>query len=306
MVSELSISCSLSDNFAQHFAVLAASALTNNPESILKFHVLHRNITDEHIAQIKKMEELYPGHCRMVFHRVPADAFIDAPRSSTHITHECYFRLLLPELLKDESRTLYLDIDILVKGDIRPLFEMDLEGCACAAVNEHTYPRGSLMQKKLPPEEHTDDYFNSGVILMNLDYIREHRLEIACRDILAEYGEHVGYADQDVLNYAFRNRVKWLSPRWNFLGKWPRGWTGARERPVIRHYTSFSQKPWNCKATRFTWLPYTYYLLKSSFRTNAPAFVARHLKAFLWWRYHKNCVPSLDVFGIRVWRGRRG
>ena len=304
MNSELSISCCLSDNFAQHFAVLAASALTNTPNASFRFHVLHSNLTDEHLARIRNMEELYPGRCRIVFHHVPEGSFKDAPRSSAHITHECYFRLLLPGLLVHESRTLYLDIDILVKGDIRPLFGIDIDGYACAAVNENSYPDGSLLSKTLLPEERTGDYFNSGVMLMDLGYIRAHGLEAVCRRILAEYGKHIGYADQDVLNYAFRNRVKWISPCWNFLGKWPKGWTGKREKPVIRHYTSFSQKPWNCKATRFTWIPYARYLLKSSFRAQVPAFILRHLRAFLWWRYHKNCVQCLDILGVRVWQER--
>ena len=303
---ELSISCSVSDNFAQHFAVLAASVMANNPDAHVRFHMLHRNVSDEHLGKIKEMETLYPGRCQMVFHRVADGLFDEAPRSSVHITHECYFRLLLPELILDESRTLYLDIDILVKGNLRPLFEMDIDGYACAAVNEHVCPKGSLMQTISGEAGTGDDYFNSGVLLLNLDYIREKHLDVACKKVIAEYCREIGYADQDVLNYAFRNQVKWISPRWNFLGKWPKGWKGPRERPVIRHYTSFSQKPWNCKAVRFTWIPYLYYMLKSPFRMKAPSFLLLHLRAFLWWRYHKNCECCLDILGVRVWRSRRG
>ena len=58
---ELSISCSVSDNFAQHFAVLAASVMANNPDAHVRFHMLHRNVSDEHLGKIKEMETLYPG-----------------------------------------------------------------------------------------------------------------------------------------------------------------------------------------------------------------------------------------------------
>ena len=84
----------------------------------------------------------------------------------------------------------------------------------------------------------------------------------ALEGLYKEWNEKIGYADQDVLNLAYYGKVKFVSQRYNFMGKWRKN--EDRKPIVIRHFASFSQKPWNYKLTRFTWLSYAYYLFYSS------------------------------------------
>ena len=84
-----------------------------------------------------------------------------------------WFRVLLPELLPDCDRVLYLDCDVIVLDSLDPLMRVDLSGKCIAAV---TNPPITLewMQKhcaslSLPD---TDDYFNAGVMLMDLEELR--------------------------------------------------------------------------------------------------------------------------------------
>jgi lipopolysaccharide biosynthesis glycosyltransferase len=298
----ISISLAISDSYSQHLAVTLVSVLENNPDERFIFHVLHSNVSLINQELIGRIALKYPN-CDIRFHSVDAAVFNDALLPSSHISVETYFRLLLPKVLKEERKTLYMDVDVLARCGIRKLWNKYLDGFACAAVNERTYPKGSLLKCALAPELSNGDYFNAGVVLFNLEYIRENGLDEASFDILCKWHDKIGYADQDVLNLAYHGKVNFISQRYNFTGKWL---AGERRSPVvIRHYASFSQKPWNCKLMRFTWIPYVKYLRLSPYRSKAAGFVLRHMRSLLYWRYNKNGYPSLDICGVKVWKGRK-
>jgi UDP-D-galactose:(glucosyl)LPS alpha-1,3-D-galactosyltransferase len=58
-------------------------------------------------------------------------------------------------------------------------------------------------------------YFNSGVMLMNLERWRADRLGERCLDLLAQYPHYFSHPDQDVLNYLARDAWLPLDPAWN-------------------------------------------------------------------------------------------
>lgn len=300
MSSEISISFAATDSFSRHLAVVLVSVLKNNQQDRFVFHVLHRNISEFNQALLKSTAEKWRNG-RIVFHKVDIEVFATAPLPSPHISVESYFRLMLPKILVDESRTLYLDVDILCCKGIRELWETNLDGFACAAVSEEMYPKGSLLHFARPEASERQEYFNAGVMLFNLDYIRANGLESVPFDILETWTEKIGYADQDVLNLAYHGKVKFISRKFNFMGKW--GPERVYSPVVIRHFASFSQKPWNCKMMRFTWIPYAWHLAHSSYRRELAGFVLEHLRAFLYWKYSKNGRPCLDLFGFKVWHG---
>ena len=59
MGDRISISFCVSDNYAQHLAVVMASVLVNNPEERFIFHVLHKNITEANQSKVKELEAMY-------------------------------------------------------------------------------------------------------------------------------------------------------------------------------------------------------------------------------------------------------
>lgn len=186
-------------------------------------------------------------------------------------------RLLLPEL--HEGRVLYLDGDALAQVDLTPLWETELEGaCIAAAVApgvQVNLARGAgrgraaqRMRDKLARRSARLDgidmarYFNSGVMVMDLDRIRALGLDARMKAI----EETVNYTsrDQDFLNVIFRDHTHLIEPAWNS------GWGNAhtaqahvpadlrahfaasRERPLILHYTGF-EKPWSAPRPPFRW-----------------------------------------------------
>lgn len=124
-------------------------------------------------------------------------------------------RLILPELLPEDNTILYTDIDVLFSTDITPLLTLNLGEDLAAAVYE------------------TPTYFNSGVMLMNLEQMRKESIQQAIIDCMAANREEFVFFDQDGLNTVMYGRVRALHPRWN--------WNELQPRKLFKRY-----RYWGC------------------------------------------------------------
>ena len=158
----------------------------------------------------------------------------------------CY-RLLLPELLPEVDRILYLDADVLVRRPIRPLWETDLEDGAVAAVTNPLYRH---MEPRIQRDLGLPDrlaYFNSGVLVLDLDRLRRTGLDGELVAFARANAGRVAWPDQDVLNAVlWRHRLR-LPPRWNAMPAlwelrpeslpWSAGEVAeGRQSPAIAHF----------------------------------------------------------------------
>jgi lipopolysaccharide biosynthesis glycosyltransferase len=167
-------------------------------------------------------------------------------------------RIFLPELLPDLDRILYLDADTFVTGRLDELWETPLEGAPLAAVPNVVEPAMRSHIAGLGLGTGPASFFNSGVLLLNLEVMRaDHSIEAVLRTARDLEGRLV-WPDQDALNVAFANRWLPLHPRWNAQNSywtWST-WAGevvgddalreATEDPAIRHFEGPTiNKPWH-------------------------------------------------------------
>lgn len=169
-----------------------------------------------------------------------------------------YYRLLLPDLFPQHNTILYLDCDTIVADSLTDLFETDINGYACACVEDQA--SDDIRHHNRIGVKTT--YFNAGVMLINANYWRENHVGAQCIDFIQRNPAKCLYPDQDALNVVLSGTVKYLPYRWNFqelmMCNDPRRLMLAKEKwadidrakknPVIIHYTS-SIKPWHigCK-----------------------------------------------------------
>ena len=193
--------------------------------------------------------------------------FVDQYELTTnnpHISNETYYRFLIQELLPYYSKVLYLDSDLIVKGDVSELFSVDLGDNLLAAVRDVDYC-GNLNMKDGIRMRYTKevlgmhqpyDYFQAGVLVLNTKAMRklhpmEKWLEFASDDRYI-------YNDQDILNVHCQGRVKYLDYDWNVMtdcyGRIGRifsfapaaifdAFNDSRNHEKIVHYAG-AQKPW--------------------------------------------------------------
>jgi lipopolysaccharide biosynthesis glycosyltransferase len=148
---------------------------------------------------------------------------VDFLKKHVHIgyTVETYLRLLMPWTLPEKvGKVLYLDTDILVKGNISGLFALDLSGYALAACLDNPETAKYAVKSRNDIFERTNDhsYYNAGVMLWNLDYIRERYCFDDFMKVILLFGDRLIFNDQDVLNYMFyRNTMSLESNKYNSL-----------------------------------------------------------------------------------------
>ena len=326
----ISMSFAVSDSYSQHLAVVLTSILFHNPESDFVFHVLHRDITPENQSRVKELEsfgvvvenssssrvdvlppfsnsnsnsKLQLSRNRIVsirFHKIDESLFekFPIPPELEHVTQEMYYRYVLPDILADEDRTIYSDVDVLCVGDLRPLWETDLEGNVTAAVSEGE--RGEF-KKELIGLSGPSPYFYSGLLVMDLAKMRAEGAAKALFETTMRYADRMAWPDQDAINLAFRDRILQLGPEWDGINV---RYSPFRRGIAIWHFPGFTMKPWCNIWKNTTWPIYLKYLLKSPYRANAARFVWGHVKGFFYFKYTKKRVTRYLVCGIRVWKRR--
>lgn len=127
-----------------------------------------------------------------------------------NITIPTYYRLLLPNLLPEFERALYLDVDTVILRDISPLFHVDLGSSLLAGVKGVYQNRDYIRLESLGIEP--GNYINAGVLLLNLAAMRRERLQ---QQFLELARKEFTFQDQDILNLACHRRIRHLPPAFN-------------------------------------------------------------------------------------------
>lgn len=142
-----------------------------------------------------------------------AHLHIDTENSVRVASPAALLKFDLPYMLPELDKVLYLDSDIIVRGDLSKLFATDLASggylIAAAADSGQIYFKHEYVDR-------VDKYFNSGVMLMNLELMREENTPAA---LLEEKraNPQSNLMDQNVFNVVMNGRVRYLPPIYNFL-----------------------------------------------------------------------------------------
>ena len=150
-----------------------ASALENCPSGAEIF--LGTNLSEQHRDRLRVLVSQFDG-CTLHFHALSAADFGDTTPPDPKITLTALARLFLPTIA--QGRLLYLDGDALVRSSLTPLFTLDMQGCLLGVVRDQYVLRQAQRGKAdlayfqtVMGDRPATKYFNSGVLLMDLDAI---------------------------------------------------------------------------------------------------------------------------------------
>jgi lipopolysaccharide biosynthesis glycosyltransferase len=163
-----------------------------------------------------------------------------------------YYRLLVGSCLPAAlTKVIYLDVDVLVRGDISPLWQMEMNGNMVLAAQDsciQANPWSGARNVARP-------YLNSGVMVIDLAAWRQEKLEERCVERARALRPVSKYNEQAALNECLAGRWGILSPVWNrqsTLDLFP-DWQSspyeaeefrqASQNPIIVHFTT-ATKPW--------------------------------------------------------------
>jgi|GEM_PF-1773282 len=196
----------------------------------------------------------------------------------SRVTAATLLRFLLPSVLKDIDRVVYLDCDLVVLKDITTLYDTDLLDFPLAACLDFWLTGAPPFappivgwgvgewHKFLSEVVRLADYkayFNAGVLVMDLKRFRNAGLIDAAEEFLEQTNYKTVFVDQDALNHVINGAFVRLDSRWNVFGN--RSETDlnsadceiaasaalSRSDPWIIHYAG-RYKPWSCEGRRVT------------------------------------------------------
>ena len=163
---------------------------------------------------------------------------------SLHGDWTCYGRLLLADFV-DADQVLYLDSDLVVEVDVLTVENFDFSGHFLAAVGggwfKFTYGRKFYAEKVgLNPDL---EYFNDGILLIDLKEWRLKNIKEECLRIARLYPSELPSNDQSLLNIICAGDFAKLPQAFNCE------WTATGEKPavatkMILHFIG-SPKPWD-------------------------------------------------------------
>ena len=174
------LATSISDSWLLPLLVTLTSLrehLRTGVEPVL--YLLHRGLRAETLAAIGGIVETRP---------VRFDPAVLEPARGRHLPPEVLCPLLIADLVADERRLLFLDADLLVLDDVATLWETDLQGRALAAVRDTVIPwcRSARGVKNYADRGVSENapYFNTGMMLMDLDAWRQRDVTARALDYL--------------------------------------------------------------------------------------------------------------------------
>ena len=124
--------------------------------------------------------------------------FYKCANETAYCTPYTLLRLLADEVENMPSKLLYLDIDMMVADDIEKLYNIDVSNYEYAAVREKY---GSWLIRA--------DYINAGMLLLNMEKIKETKLLEKARNLIKN--KKMLFADQDAIFWSTTKKL--LLPR---------------------------------------------------------------------------------------------
>jgi lipopolysaccharide biosynthesis glycosyltransferase len=214
MENKIHIALASDSRGAQAMATTIVSALHNkNTGNFYTFHLfLAGEISGDLQQKLRACAKGFEESCQINLIDLK-DKFSDI-KLSNHVTYATYFRLLIPSSLPNLAKIIYIDIDTLVRQDLEGLWNFDVGENYIAAVPDYY---GIIEERKKYEQAHLPDmdfYINAGVLLMNLERMRQDSIEQKC---LAKVGDKNLYDDQVILNFICYPKIAFLPCKWNVL-----------------------------------------------------------------------------------------
>lgn len=240
----------IDDGYIPFLAVALESLIENSSKQYYySIKILYTNIKEENKKKINKYKR---ENVNIEF--VDLNYYIEKVKDKLYTrdyyTNTTYFRLFIANLYPQYNKAIYLDSDIVVLGDIAELYNQDIGDNLIAAAPDDVIQTIKVFQEyaeKVVGVADYRNYFNAGILLMNLDEFR--RFDFQNKFLyLLETIKFTVAQDQDYLNRLCKGKVKIIDKGWD---KMPICNDDFDEKNLkIIHY-NLADKPWHYDNIRY-------------------------------------------------------
>lgn len=240
----------LTDSYNRHAAVTLYSFLEHTNKQVHVHFLYDESLSQKNITEAKKNRLFYQIIANkfdaiISYHHIVLPDWVSTLSALKKWSVATLLRLYIPDILKDISKVIYLDCDIVVNTDVLVLWYLDLHGAPIAACpdssRKHFSPTRKSIYKKVGID--SSDYFCAGVMVMNLNKLREMP---SLSDETLSYlkdNPNTPYLDQDALNWYFKSNYYQIDEKYNIYSLNCDDVINTHLSDCIIHYSSIA-KPW--------------------------------------------------------------
>lgn len=185
-------------DYVKYAGIVMTSIAAENAGEEIGFHLVCDGIAEEDIERLQEFRAAFPRTDVYIYDARAALDDLPFPHGIPHERINCsvFTRILMPELVPQElTRILYLDADTLCVGRLAGLYAHDLGTAPLAAARE-----GDGARKAQRIGMRGTDYFNAGVMLLDLARWRSMQLTARVLDAWRTHGASFPLLEQDALN----------------------------------------------------------------------------------------------------------
>ena len=218
-----------SGKYSQHAGVVITSIFENTHNPVIIYILHDETLTEDNKNKFMRTAEKYNQEINLIdlteyVKKLPAQVIKFF--NGKHISIGAFYRLMMPEIFPELDKIIYLDCDTVVNLDIVSLWQIDIKNYCLVAVADQ-YIKSQLNRKFLKlisvmsvefwaMNISGNNYFNSGVLVLNLHEIRKtgNLIENAVK-WFTKYSKISSFGDQDFLNAFFHKQTLLIDSRFN-------------------------------------------------------------------------------------------
>ena len=209
---------SCDNNYIPYLSVTIQSLIDHAASDIeYRIYVLHTDINEESQKKLltQERENIKISFVSVLDKIKNISNKLDDVRD--YYTQTIFYRLFIAELFPNYSKAIYLDCDIIILDDLKDFFNINLNNNIVACVVDKIVAHNDDFKVYVKEFLGVDNehYFNSGVLLINLDEYRKEQVEDAFYQMVTNYSFKSVAPDQDFLNYVLKNRHLEISEDYN-------------------------------------------------------------------------------------------
>ena len=262
----MNLCCACDDNYVLPLRVMLESL--SRYDSDIDFYLAYSDVNEANLGALASDLQSYGW----AFHAVKIDddtlRLCDSLPKILHFSKEVYFRLLIPWILRECDKVLYMDCDMLVRGSLAGLYATEMGGAVIAAVPDS---KAAIEASNMARLGLSGRYYNTGLLLLDCRAIRGGASQAQMISLITDAaGENqLVWPDQDLINLIYQGKIMTLDTKWNFQTVLKNEITAVLSLPEMRqvkvmHYVC-GTKPWH--AAYVEWPLYGYWAHLKKFLT---------------------------------------
>lgn len=220
MDNHLHVAIATDDAYIMFAGIMIYSLFENNKNwENITVHVLDNGISKDGIDKLNYIATLFDRHvcyynCTDIGYWLGEKIVNMFKTSDTNVPISAYARLFLPQIIdKKIDKILYLDVDSIVLGDYSALWNKKITNYSVLGVIDNVNSKA----KKCIGLDDDYKYINSGVLLMNLNKMREIGFVLKFTDFINKYNGYVYHHDQGIINGVLHDTIGYLEPEYNMM-----------------------------------------------------------------------------------------